>query len=518
MRTNARVLLAALVSTSALAFPPTPTNTVIPGPPAAAPQLALTSSSNGVVCTQTLQQQGPNVWAFNPGNASFYYVLRPSHGTDPNLFPPIPAGHSYNPFGPVPNPTFAQADCGANTGPMSAKVYWQDWRCWPNTVKAGGGNCMTTAVICPPNSNATLVGNDCQCLNPAYPIEDAPARTCRPDPCTTLNCDDGRPCTVDSCSRDAGCSNVLDESACTCTGGTPPTLTFSGSTQVASPSLACPVVGGSFRTTVNASMSGSYQAAACGNACTSQASLTGGAGVTASLCSKDTLSVTGSLTGGVERAHLPTCSVATCGSGCGAGYCGTTTARGSVTAAQTRFMGVNLRQKIPGVALSLTCGGTLAASGSIVADTSERAPTGQAPPCVDCAQKSLTVTANARADLTCALNLKNRFASEELGCKKCLRADVTMVGTVADRAGSCGSQACAGLSSTVRARANFPPARAHFLWWSVETACDAFVDGCGELNGCGPCACGSGSCASLTAGMTCTVCTRSSLLGPCVSR
>lgn len=504
-----------LAPLTAAAFPPISTNTIIPGPPAAAPQTALTSSWN---CDQVVAQGGVNVWTFNPGNGQFHFALRPSHpGTNPNVFPPIPAGHSYNPVGPVAGTAFAQSDCGASTGPLSTKLYGQNWACWPGTVKAGGSNCQTTTPICPIGSNATLVGGNCACLDPAYPIEDAVGRTCRVDPCTLLNCDDGRACTVDSCRADAGCLHSVDDlSTCTCSGAVPPTVSASGGAQVDLSPIACPALGGNLTASLDFAATGTYQAANCTNTCTSQASMEATAELSASLCSKDSLTVTGTGTAGITRAYLPTCNASTCGSDCGSGYCGTVDTAGSIAVRQTRFAGLEFGKSIPGGGkVAFKCGGTLEAGGTLGAASSERQAVGQAPACVGCVNKTMNLTARAAGDLTCALDIGNKLGSAEFGCKDCVAASVTMTGTLGLQSGACGNQNCAGLLSSVEAHGNTPRTKAKFLWWAVETACSASVQGCGEANGCGPCTCGNGSCAELTTSVTCTVCGTNTLLPPC---
>lgn len=519
MRTALIVSLAVTLSAGAAnAFPPISNGTVIPGPPAAAPQVALTASTTSTVCIEVSAQQGVNKWVFNPGNASFYYVLNPSHGSNPNLFPPIPSGHTYNPVGAVAGTAFAQADCGAGTGALSKKVYYQDWACWAGTVKAGGGNCFTTTTICPVDSHATLVGGDCKCLDPAFPIEDATARTCRVDPCTLLNCDDGKTCTVDRCSADAGCSNTVEDAgSCTCSGTPPPFVSFSTSTQADIPPIACPIIGGDLKASVEVASSGMSQGPGCTNGCTAQASLSGSAALSASFCHADTLTLTGTSTTGFNRVHPQTCNASTCGSDCGSGYCGTTTTSDSIALRQTRFAGTDFKKPFPGGGkLSFKCGGTLSANGSVASSTSTRQAVGQAPPCIDCVNKDVTLTAGATAGLTCALNVSTKLATAEFGCKDCFTASVTMSGTRGQQSGSCGSQGCSRLSSNVSIGGQLPRTKMSFLWWSVETACHARIRGCGESNTCGACTCGNGTCAEVKTDVDCTVCKKDSALAPCV--
>jgi YD repeat-containing protein len=164
----------------ARSYPAVPVGVDIDSPAAPAPRVALTSSLIPTVCLQVAAQQGVNKWVFNPGNSSFYYVLSPSHGTDPNLFPPIPQGHNYNPVGAVGRTTFyPQADCGASTGPDSKKVFQQDWACWTGTSKLPGGvQCRTQINYCGEQSNASTSGSNCVCNNPQFPFEDAHAMKC----------------------------------------------------------------------------------------------------------------------------------------------------------------------------------------------------------------------------------------------------------------------------------------------------------------------------------------------------
>lgn len=63
---------------------------------------------------------------------------------------------------------------------------------------------------------------------------------CQGDPCQVLNCDDGNPCTTDSCTPGVGCAHALrDGAACTTTSGDCPQGTCVGTTCMPKAGVVC---------------------------------------------------------------------------------------------------------------------------------------------------------------------------------------------------------------------------------------------------------------------------------------
>ena len=370
---------------------------------------------------------------------------------------------------------------------------------------------------------------------------DSGGTTCsRADPCLSTNCDDGDACTDDSCAPAAGCAhaarncddgkactedrcepdggvcvNAVAVASCTCQGSAPPPLTAKPSKDIGLGTMACPAPDkGSLGATLKLSGEGTLESAWCGNDCRGKAGLGGTAALDLSVCGT-TVTVSASGKYAVEKAHDKTCDAATCGTGCGAGYCETDEGSGSVSVGQSRFFGYDWSEKLAGGGkVFAKCGATLAGSVSVTGGLKEVTNHGAAS-CATCLSSNMALTGEAGATATCSYGISSPWGSKETGCLKCATVKTSVSGTANSQSGTCGSQACNALKGSVSAALTTPTVKLGLKWWTVEATCTATVDACRESNTCGTCTCGGAACSDFQPKMSCSVCAAGSLLAAC---
>lgn len=323
---------------------------------------------------------------------------------------------------------------------------------------------------------------------------------------TPLVCDDGQACTVDSCRPDAGCAHAIDAGACACTAGAIPPTSFKVERTVDLGSMPCIGVDGTLSASLKFSADGTATVATCGNACASEASLSTSASVAVSLCT-DKVTITGSGSSSEKRSYVPECNPATCGLGCGAGYCGTDDHSGSLGVEVGRTFSKGWDKTAFGISAGLRCNGTLSGNGSVGGGRKEVSNQGDTRgTCLNCVENSVNLSGGLGISKTgCALSLGFRGSSSSVACKECLAVSGQLTGTYTSKAGACGSSSCAGLLSTVKLAAETPKLKAKTLWWDVQAQCKAAVTACGESRTCGACSCGGGTCSDLSTKFSCSV-------------
>lgn len=404
-----------------------------------------------------------------------------------------------------------------------------------------------TTMACPAGevlSGTTCLGCPTPTFRPDLPYAlDASRTTCsRADPCLVTNCgdgnlcttdacdtdaggcthaavscDDGKSCTADSCNPDAGCAHDVDAGACTCSAGAPLPVQASASKDIVLGGVPCPGLDGTLGATLKLSAAGSYQQESCANDCTSSGELSGSVGVEATLCAGNALTIAAKGKYALTKKFNPECNPATCGSGCGVGYCRTDDGSGSLTVSQSRFLGKNWEKPFPGGRIYLKCGGTLSATGDVGGGLKHVASVGANPgTCAGCLASNMSLSAEASVGLACTAGYVWGAEAPTVGCKKCLSASVKMKGTVSSQSGTCGSQSCTDVLSTVTAAGELPTMKVGFKWWKITAACGLSMTGCGEANSCGACTCGKGSCSELATNLSCSVCSDSPILSACV--
>ena len=374
------------------------------------------------------------------------------------------------------------------------------------TISPSGPTCAGT----PPGVCASLNCDD--------------ANACTVDTCTAptgcahaaRTCDDGMACTQDWCDPDGGvCINAVAVSACSCQGSAPLPTTLQTTKGLGLGTMGCPAPQkGSLGATLSLSGNGALASAWCGNGCKGLATLGGTAALDLSVCGT-TVTVSASGKYAVEKAHDKTCDAATCGTGCGAGYCETDEGSGSVSVGQSRFFGYDWSEKLAGGGkVFAKCGATLAGSVSVTGGLKEVTNHGAAS-CATCLSSNMALTGEAGATATCSYGISSPWGSKETGCLKCATVKTSVSGTANSQSGTCGSQACNALKGSVSAALTTPTVKLGLKWWTVEATCTATVDACRESNTCGTCTCGGAACSDFQPKMSCSVCAAGSLLAAC---
>lgn len=393
-----------------------------------------------------------------------------------------------------------------------------------NVICDCGSICSWTASIginCPAGSQFFPATNDCQWLPCTAPLvrdtTGSGACVCPPNP--SAACDDGKPCTLDTCDDATGCVHTYAASGCQCTVGSTPTAGHTLQKEFTLGSLECPGLGGTMSAKLKLSGTGTTNLPTCGSACNTTSTLTGSAEAELSMCT-DRVTVTASGTASASRAYVPECNPDTCSSGCGLGYCGREASSGSVGLAVSRAFTREWSKSALGAQLSLKCGGQLSGSGSVGGGMAETTNVGDPRgTCADCAETSATVSGGLGVGKTgCAFSVGYRGSTREVACKECLSASGTLTGTVTNRTGACGSSSCSSLVSTVKLAAETPKVQSRALWWKVEAKCKAELSACGESRTCGACACGGAACSELKSSFSCSVCAPGSLLCQSIAR
>lgn len=378
------------------------------------------------------------------------------------------------------------------------------------------GVCLrsSTGVADPRDSdcaNACPWPPDCSDGDACNGLETAlPDGTCVPG--TPLDCDDGLPCTDDTCAPATGCARTFNALGCSCTVGTPPTGGHAFEREFNLGGNECPGVGGTAGVKLKLSAAGTTNLATCGTQCRTTASLTGSAQAEVALCTH-TVAVTAGGSASNARSYVPECNPATCSSGCGAGYCAQDSAAGALGVTVSKPFGRDWGRSALGVDVAVRCGGTLSGTGSVAGSVTETANSGDTRgTCEDCLEASMTLSGGLGVSKTgCALAIGFRGRTAEVACANCLALSGSLEGTVSNKSGSCGSTSCMSLTSRIKAAVETPKVASRALWWKVDAKCKAELTACGENRTCGACTCGGPACTDLKPTVSCSVCAPNSL-------
>lgn len=312
------------------------------------------------------------------------------------------------------------------------------------------------------------------------------------------------------------CQNPSDAGPCTCTASAPVAVPVGGSKEQELGAIPCSGVEGMLSAKLQLNASGSQVPPVCANTCTMSGAVQGSVAVEASLCSKNKVTATALARYTLEKKHAPVCDPWTCSTGCSQGYCRTDDGSASLSLAHTRAFGMDVKEAFPGGKVFVKCGGTLATAADFGGGVREVSDYGAGAACPTCVSGRLSLSGGATATLNCSTGVEwSAGPAYEVGCQKCLTANVKLTGTVSSQAGGCGSANCSDVLASASLVGEMPKVKLGFKWWSVTGSCGVTVTGCSQANSCGTCTCGKGACTDLTPVVSCSICAGKTTLPAC---